>query len=369
MTDTSYNTVVIFGGSGSVGQSFIEHFANNTLFSKQRNAKIVIADLRKPEPLAYQAALKKGLEDGWIKYVKLDVRNANDFANLPDQCELIANFAAVHREPGHLAHEYFGTNIHGAENICRYADQTECFKIIFTSSISPYGPCSEPTTERSLTCPNTPYGASKLAAEKIHEGWTANHQHKKLIIVRPGVLFGPGEGGNVGRMIQAIQRGMFFYCGNKKVVKAGGYLKELANTMTWALDKIESLDRSVLLYNFSMNPPHSIETYAESIKKALGLKRKIRNIPYPLIFMSGIALTAVLKPMGLNNAFSPLRLKKLLTSNNVHPKQLVDLGYVFKYSLIDAIRDWKEIEPEDWETKNIKEIERKSNFVGSLSNN
>jgi nucleoside-diphosphate-sugar epimerase len=366
MTEKSYKNVVIFGGSGSVGQAFIEHFVNDPLFSRQHNARIVIADLRKPTPLGYQTSLAEGLKDGYIKYVNLDVRKPEDLAKLPQDCDLIANFAAVHREPGHREHEYFDTNIRGAENVCHYADKASCSRIIFTSSISPYGPCSEPTTERSLTCPNTPYGSSKLAAEKIHEGWTANHQHKKLIIVRPGVLFGPGEGGNVGRMIQAIKRGMFFYCGNKKIVKAGGYIKELTNTMTWALNRIENLDHSVLLYNFSMNPPHSIEAYAEAIKVVLGERQRIRNIPYPFIFLAGLALTTILKPIGLKNAFSPQRLKKMISSNNVRPQVLVDLGYVFKFSLNDALRDWRRAEPTDWEIKNITEIEHESNFTGSI---
>ena len=133
----------------------------------------------------------------------------------------------------------------GAENVCSWADQVGCNRIIFTSSIAPYGPAEEPKDEQSLTVPVTAYGSSKLAAEKIHIAW----QHKdiedrQLVIVRPGVVFGPGEGGNVSRMIKAVLHRYFFYMGNAQTRKAGIYVKELCHAMIWVLQKQEETGES-----------------------------------------------------------------------------------------------------------------------------
>ena len=35
----------------------------------------------------------------------------------------VFNFAAVHRTPGHEDHEYFETNINGAENVVAFAEK------------------------------------------------------------------------------------------------------------------------------------------------------------------------------------------------------------------------------------------------------
>ena len=67
-----------------------------------------------------------------------------------EEIDLIANFAAVHREPGHEEYEYFECNIKGAENICNWAERTNCQKIIFTSSIAPYGPSEDIKDESSV---------------------------------------------------------------------------------------------------------------------------------------------------------------------------------------------------------------------------
>ena len=56
---------------------------------------------------------------------------------------MIFNFAAVHRTPGHEDHEYFETNIRGAENVVAFAEKWNIKKIVFTSSIAPYGAAEE----------------------------------------------------------------------------------------------------------------------------------------------------------------------------------------------------------------------------------
>jgi len=213
--------VVIFGGMGFIGL----HFANHLL--KQGLAKrIVLADIKKRAP-SHHFKIDAALWQERVTVLDtIDVRRAIDKKHFPEKVDVILNFAAIHREPGHLHHEYFETNIKGAENVTQFAEAVNCQYIIFTSSISPYGQSDLGKDETSLTEPLTAYGASKLAAEKIHLIWQAKDQaQRKLIIVRPGVVFGPGEGGNVSRMIRAVIKGYFFYMGNKNTLKAGGYVK------------------------------------------------------------------------------------------------------------------------------------------------
>ena len=148
-----------------------------------------------------------------IELIKGDVRKYINW--MPkERVDLVANFAAVHREPGHNDYEYFECNIKGAENVCSWASKINCSKIIFTSSIAPYGPSEEKKDESTIPVPQTAYGSSKLVAEKIHSIWQAGDSNRQLVIVRPGVVFGPGEFGNVSRLIKAVHKRYFFYMGN-----------------------------------------------------------------------------------------------------------------------------------------------------------
>ena len=43
-----------------------------------------------------------------------------------ESVDLVANFAAVHREPGHEDHEYYECNLLGAENVCNWVERVGC---------------------------------------------------------------------------------------------------------------------------------------------------------------------------------------------------------------------------------------------------
>ena len=131
-------------------------------------------------------------------------------------------------------HEYFETNIRGAENVCAFAEKHGIKKIVFTSSIAPYGAAEALKEETTLPTPNTPYGISKLVAEKIHQIWqTKDSDNRQLTIVRPGVVFGKGENGNFTRLYWGIRKHTFAYPGRKDTIKACIYVKELVRFMLY----------------------------------------------------------------------------------------------------------------------------------------
>ena len=282
-----------------------------------------------------------------VQYVELDVRQPWESWMLPNGIDLIANFAAIHREPGHEIHEYYETNLPGAENVCAWAEKVGCKKIVFTSSIAPYGPTESVKTEESIPSPVSAYGGSKLAAEKIHIAWQRAGLGRNLVIVRPGVVFGPGEGGNVSRLVKATLKRYFMYMGNRATRKAGGYVKELVSSMVWAMTRMPDIG-DVFLYNFTMQRPPTIEEYVETTCKVAGVKRFIPSVPYALLLAISYVVDAVSRPFGIKQPISPVRIRKLVRSNNIEPGVLKREGYQYQFSLETAMQDWKSDRPDEW---------------------
>ena len=54
------------------------------------------------------------------------------------------------------------------------------------------------------------------------------------------------------------------------------------------------------------------------------------------------------KPLGIKHPFSPVRIRKLIRSNNIIPSYLANNGYPYQYTLDDAFADWKKDCPEEW---------------------
>lgn len=318
-----FNTFIIFGGCGFIGTH-----TQKMLKQKYPEAKIYIADL---------------LSDGSEFMPKIDVRKPFDINGSFGKDTLIFNFAAIHRTPGHPDYAYFETNIRGAENVCDFANRHGIDNIVFTSSIAPYGAAEELKTEETLPTPNTPYGISKLVAERIHREWAAQDTNRKLGIVRPGIVFGTGENGNMTRLYKGLKSHRFAYAGRKDTVKACIYVKDLVRIMIEMAEN-EGAPK-VQLYNCCYYPSFTIEQISNTMLKATGMKRWIPYIPKTPMMA---AATACGLMGGLGLGICPARVKKLMISTNIDGLKL-SKNYPLHYTLEEAFTDW-------WNDCNKKEL-------------
>ena len=265
-------------------------------------------------------------------YERVDVRKKIewDVETTPD--DVVFNLAAVHRTPGHEDIEYFETNIRGAENVTEWCEEHNIKHMLFTSSIAPYGAAEELKRETTLPTPNTPYGISKLVAEKIHQGW-ADKNNTQLVIVRPGIVYGKGEHGNMTRLYAGIRKHYFFYT-RKDTIKACIYVKELVNFFMWAIEENKSG-----VWNCTFEPAFNIEQICEAMKKATGMTSFIPTLPGGLLMV----IARVVGPLGGKVVgIHPARVKKLMVSTNINGEKLRDSGYRFHYTLEESFKDWFE---------------------------
>ena len=347
---------IITGGTGFIGT----HLTNllNEVHPDVRVWNLDIVKPGTPNPVVknYKPAVREGEKLG-STFVECDVRRPIE--NLPFEPtpeDVIFNFAAVHRTPGHEDREYFETNIRGAENVCAFAEKYGIRKMVFTSSIAPYGAAEELKTEDTLPTPNTAYGISKLVAEKIHLAWQAGGHtenteitdgqttppngtppnlggERRLLIVRPGVVFGRGENGNFSRLYWGIRKHTFAYPGRKDTIKACVYVKELVRFILW---NVEERKTPFDIYNCTFEPAYTIEQIVTAMKRVTDLKQWVPYIPNSIIMPLAAGAKMVGSPMGI----CPARVKKLQISTNICGKKLASSGYRFKYTFEEALEDW-----------------------------
>ena len=118
--------------------------------------------------------------------------------------------------------------------------------------------------------------------------------------------------------------------------------------MMWVLNSEKAKVNGVSLFNMSMNPGPSIEEYVNSIARIAKIKVWIPNVPSSLLFIIAYSIDLIAKPLGIKHPFSPVRIRKLIRSNNILPTYLVENGYDYKYTLDEAFADWKKDCPEEW---------------------
>ena len=328
-------TAILFGGSG-----YIAHFLLKALIKSSAFEDYIVCDLN---PII---GFDDEIKSGKIKYNCIDVRNP--IPNLDIRFDVsnswIFNFAAIHREPGHDYKEYFDTNIPGANHINEFARKTGIKNILFTSSIAPYGKSLDQRTESSPLYPETAYGISKAMAEKIHGQWLEEEKDRRLIIVRPSVIFGPEDPGNVLTMIKALKKGTFVLPNGGNIIKGYGYVYGLIESMIFTMEK----ENKFIIYNYAENPVEPLKKMVNIVKEELKIKKITIHLSVKFLAFIAFFIDKGFKIIGKKSDIHPVRVKKAGFPTNIKPQYLIDNDFEFKYDFKNALKHWLAVSPNDF---------------------
>jgi nucleoside-diphosphate-sugar epimerase len=322
-SEKSAKTAVIFGGAGFIGTRLMSELLRTSEYDR-----IVSADLRPPS-----VALNG------VEYVAVDVRSPIFIPGELPNVE-IYNLAAVHTTPGHEDWEYFWTNVLGAIHVCAFAADIGCRRVVFLSSISVYGPSELPLDEEGPLRSESAYGRSKFQAEEIHRSWRKAEPGRRLVIVRPAVIFGCGERGNFTRMAALLRRRLFFYPGRSDTIKSCCYVGELVRSLTFVC----GLGRDEITYNLAYPERYTTRDICRAFSDVAGYPPPMITVPLSLMMFAGL-LFEVLGAAGISTSINRSRVLKLVKSTNIVPKTLCDLGYHFETDLREGLARWREDSP------------------------
>lgn len=266
------NTIFITGSSGFVGKNLLNHFENIYTFSKYKKGDSISIN---QEVVIHLAG------------------KAHDLKNITDPKE----YYSVNND---LTRKLFEEFIYSGAKI-----------FIFLSSVkSTADQLDIPLTEDYIPNPVTHYGKSKLLAEqyilsKEIPDW------KRVYILRPCMIHGPGNKGNLNLLYKIVSKGLPWPLGAFENKRSFCSIDNLCFIIR---ELIENYQIPSGVYNLADDEPISTNELISLISVGLGRKPHIWNVPQPLIkFISKIG--DVLR-LPLNNE----RLNKLtetyIVSNN-----------------------------------------------------
>jgi GlcNAc-P-P-Und epimerase len=170
-------------------------------------------------------------------------------------------------------------NVTGTRNLLNSIRHQSPNQFVYISSVAVYG--ADEGEEIGETHPlnaTDPYGLSKIEAEKEVMKW-AEETATPAVILRPALIAGPNPPGNLGRMMEAIQKGRYFGIGKGEAKKS----------MVWADDiasLIGTLNGKSGIYNLSDGYHPAFFELERVIEDQL--KTKIMGIPNALAWMIAV---------------------------------------------------------------------------------
>ena len=184
------------------------------------------------------------------RVILADVRDAEALASAVVGCDIVYHLAAEHHDNVRPISLYDDVNVGGAKNLVVAMESANITKLIFTSSVAIYPLNAGEPTEGSTIAPFNPYGQSKYEAEKIFEKWAAQSDDRCLTIIRPAVVFGEDNRGNVYNLLAQIHSGRFRMVGKGQNKKSMGYVGNITQFLVECME----FDEGVHLYNYADKP-------------------------------------------------------------------------------------------------------------------
>ncbi|MCZ0728616.1 NAD-dependent epimerase/dehydratase family protein [Mycolicibacterium iranicum] len=311
---TAADAVLVTGSAGFIGSALVKHL-------REAGRPVVGLD-RAAEPASDSLR------------VDLTSVTADD---LPNPCPpTIVHLAALSKEPGFPWRDYFANNAEATRRLCRAADEAGVNNIVFTSSMMAFASGPWRRSETDFGDADTAYGASKLQAEEILRTWHAEKPGRRIRIVRPGVVFGPGDQGNMRRLIHGLSRKRFGYIGRQDTVKSCIYLKDVLRLLTLLIDDRGPHDT----YHAVYPEPTTIRDHVDAINQAWGWDWQPPTVPYRFALAAATPF-AVVDPPGTRFGVHPRRIQKLHLDTNISATRLADIGFASEYSLTEAFADWR----------------------------
>ena len=304
--------ITVIGGSGFVGTNLCRQLA-----LKQQDFEIIDLKMSNQFPDKCKIA---------------DVRDAGTLRNTITG-DVVVNLAAVHRDDVRDKSEYQRTNVDGAENVALVCEEKGIDKIVFTSTVAVYGFADPGTDENGAINPFNEYGRTKFEAEEKLRKWHLKGD-KSLIIVRPTVIFGEGNRGNVFNLLNQIASGKFLMVGRGENKKSMAYI---GNIVAF-LEACIVTEQKYGVYNYVDTPDLKMNELVSLVRHTLKGKDGVGlRLPYWLGMFLGYLADGIAKLTGKNLPVSSIRVQKFASSTEFRSaKNMLD-GFQPPYQLRHGI--------------------------------
>jgi len=306
------------GGSGFIGSYFCERLTTE-------RHDVTILDLVEPPAGSPHD-----------RFVQGDIRDVDACRAALTSCDTLVHLAAAHHDFGIPDATFFDVNERGAQVLCEVLDEVGIRSVSFYSTVAVYGSAPPPHDENTTPEPQSPYGASKLAAEGVFRGCAEKGSGRRCVVVRPAVNFGARNFANMYSLMRQIYGGRFVFMGPGRNVKSLTYIENLVDATLYLLNKkvLPPFD----VFNYVEKPDLASRRIAEEIFRGLGREPTRLRIPLWVGLAAALPFDVIIRLTGRNLAISGERLRKLFeVETRFGADKIRAAGFEPKVSLRDGI--------------------------------
>lgn len=264
-----------------------------------------------------------------------DVRDLAAVTAASAGTDVVVNLAAAHRDDVRPLSVYESVNVGGARVVTEAAVANGIERILFTSTVAVYGLQRPHPNEDSPAEPFNEYGRTKLLAEGVLRAWAERDPGRSLAIVRPAVVFGEENRGNVYTLAKQVVSGRFLFIGDGSNRKSMGYVE---NVVAYLLRCLEA-PAGVSVTNYADSPDLTTRELVDLIRTTLGMQpTSNRALPKPVGLAAGHVFDVLSRATGRTFPISAVRVQKFCAETTIDTTRLRASGFEPAVAVPDAVR-------------------------------
>lgn len=194
------STTLVTGAAGFVGSHLV-----NELLARGESIRAMVRNRSQGDRLR-----ERGVE-----VIVGDIRDRDAVGRAVEGIESILHCAAAVGDR-YTGREIRQTNLEGVRRLLDGARAANVGRVVLLSSVNVLGTRNLDPAHEDMPCRKShdPAADVKIEAERLARQF-ANGHGPRIVILRPGFIYGPGDHGNLPRIIGALQRGRFAYIGSR----------------------------------------------------------------------------------------------------------------------------------------------------------
>lgn len=316
-------SIMVVGATGFIGKHLV-----NKLLDMGKNVTIFILK-NDSMPTEWQ---KK------VSVIRGNITDKTTTKGIFDKIDIVFHLAAhVHdfSTSKEQENKHYLINVEGTRNLLQEASKANIKQFIFFSSIKAMAENSmHPIDESFSPTPLTPYGKSKLAAEKLVEEYSLKSGFNSVILRFP-MVYGPGNKGNIYKMIEAIDKNRFILIGRGLNKRSIVYVDNIIDASVKILGYKNKLNNTFIVTD-GIN--YTVSELYESIAKGLNRKKLSFYIPLSIAKIFGTIGTFGEYLTHRNLPISLSKIRKLTDSFVVSSKKIEkEINFQPKYNLFNTL--------------------------------
>ena len=266
-----------------------------------------------------------------------DVRNQEDLDSELQGQDTVVLLAAEHRDDVSPTSLYYDVNVQGAKNVLEAMDKNCVKNIIFTSSVAVYGLNKTNPNEEHPADPFNHYGKSKWQAEKILRAWyQKDPENRSLTILRPTVIFGERNRGNVFNLLKQIASGKFLMVGKGENKKSMAYV---GNVVAFIKYQLENTKAGYQVFNYIDKPDFNMNELVGQVEKSLSKHIPSAHFPYWMGMLGGYCFDALSFVTRKKFSVSSVRVKKFCATTQFDATKKQNCGFKAPCTLAEGLHN------------------------------